>query len=991
MKTAHQNQPTPQTSVDVANKAYVDGAVTGGGMLIGGSVSGGTPGSLLFIATGPVLAQNNTNLFWDNVNGRLGVGTNLPGAVLDILGAGATSAIAFFGGSAAPVSVAGSGRIRFNESTNKFQISQNGAAYVDIATGAATMAIGASVTGATAGSVLFAATGPVLAQDNANFFWDNTNKRLGLGVTPTVTLDVVGRAQIVGSSAIALNVVTTFANDVVAYVRNHSTTGYSSIGFFDNVDAFQGYLGYSNGTSTVGPGNFNFYAIAGKAWNFWNSVDNNSGVTIAASGAGTVSIQMQNGSSAAVSAANTGSLIYNNTTHKFQVSLNGAAYVDLSTGAGGGSSIGGAVTGGTAGSVLFVATGPVLAQDNTNFFWDSTNKRLGIGTNAPGLSLNVTSAAAADVVGVHNTNAAGYSTTAYFDNTTPTAALKMSLGYANTSAADAKVKGRSFVHYEADLTFATTTSNNAYFNVGNGFVGIGVFDGTTTVPQTRLHVYGSDNPTIVRIQSTGAPGSGRFEFYSDPMTSANQWRPGYFQSEDEGSFTGSVVFYTNGTGSGAKFGTTEAARFTNGSIQLAAGSFATNSSASRGRIRYNESTQKIQTSLNTGAYFDLPQLAAALTTGSVPFSNSSGQLAQDNANFFWDATNTRLGIGTAAPGYQLDLRRGATTASQLHIRGGATSDDGGWLSSQAAGQLILSGGAAHNGTTWVPKATGASHIDVNTGQIEFYNDTGLTVGGTYNPTARAVLFGSNFNIGPTVADPAIRLRIEASASAAGIELGNGGSTAVSGANVGRLIYNSTGQKFQVSANTAAYLDVAILAAALTTGSVPFADASGHLAQNNTKLFWDNTNFRLGIGTATPAQALDVQGIINQKAHAAFTGSDSVRTTVAIQTVDATVTAIFTFAVPDNTVFGLKWDIACRDTAGVERALFGKAALVYRQAASAATIQGTEVTNRDIHTNPSLSSNVAVSGNNVQITVTGLAATTINWVATVYYQAVSGNT
>jgi hypothetical protein len=42
--------------------------------------------------------------------------------------------------------------------------------------------------------------------------------------------------------------------------------------------------------------------------------------------------------------------------------------------------------------------------------------------------------------------------------------------------------------------------------------------------------------------------------------------------------------------------------------------------------------------------FNLP----ALTSGSVLFSNGT-TIAQDNANFFWDDTNNRLGIGTATP------------------------------------------------------------------------------------------------------------------------------------------------------------------------------------------------------------------------------------------------------------------------------------------------------------------------------------------------------
>ena len=42
----------------------------------------------------------------------------------------------------------------------------------------------------------------------------------------------------------------------------------------------------------------------------------------------------------------------------------------------------------TSGSVLF-SNGTTIAQDNSNFFWDDTNDRLGIGTNAPASSLNI--------------------------------------------------------------------------------------------------------------------------------------------------------------------------------------------------------------------------------------------------------------------------------------------------------------------------------------------------------------------------------------------------------------------------------------------------------------------------------------------------------------------------------------------------------------------------------------------------------------------------
>ena len=46
----------------------------------------------------------------------------------------------------------------------------------------------------------------------------------------------------------------------------------------------------------------------------------------------------------------------------------------------------------------------------------------------------------------------------------------------------------------------------------------------------------------------------------------------------------------------------------------------------------------------------------------------------------------------------------------------------------------------------------------------------------------------------------------------------------------------------------------------TTGSIVFQGSSSFLSQNNTNLFWDNTNLRLGIGTNTPTSAIQVVGI-----------------------------------------------------------------------------------------------------------------------------------
>jgi hypothetical protein len=56
----------------------------------------------------------------------------------------------------------------------------------------------------------------------------------------------------------------------------------------------------------------------------------------------------------------------------------------------------------TSGSVIFATTGGQLSQDNSNLFWDNTNKWLGIGT-APSSPLDIHSSAAASMLALNNT------------------------------------------------------------------------------------------------------------------------------------------------------------------------------------------------------------------------------------------------------------------------------------------------------------------------------------------------------------------------------------------------------------------------------------------------------------------------------------------------------------------------------------------------------------------------------------------------------------
>ena len=55
--------------------------------------------------------------------------------------------------------------------------------------------------------------------------------------------------------------------------------------------------------------------------------------------------------------------------------------------------------------------------------------------------------------------------------------------------------------------------------------------------------------------------------------------------------------------------------------------------------------------------------ASNLTTvGAVPYVSATGVLNQDASVFFWDAANNRIGIGTNAPAFALDVSGSASTA-----------------------------------------------------------------------------------------------------------------------------------------------------------------------------------------------------------------------------------------------------------------------------------------------------------------------------------------
>jgi hypothetical protein len=78
--------------------------------------------------------------------------------------------------------------------------------------------------------------------------------------------------------------------------------------------------------------------------------------------------------------------------------------------------------------------------------------------------------------------------------------------------------------------------------------------------------------------------------------------------------------------------------------------------------------------------------------------------------------------------------------------------------------------------------------------------------------------------------------------------------------------------------------------AFTAGSVVFAGASGVYSQDNSNLFWDDTNNRLGVGTTSPGSSIETTGAVAAASvKLKSTGGGSVTLTTPSTATDYTAT------------------------------------------------------------------------------------------------------
>ncbi len=204
---------------------------------------------------------------------------------------------------------------------------------------------------------------------------------------------------------------------------------------------------------------------------------------------------------------------------------------------------------GLVGSFSFVLSMPVLVSGQNTF---PSTGNVGIGTATPLAPLHINSAGNTGEIISSSGGIAGLELRGTGPSTIPMITLSNPDKYLYTG-----------IYMDKDGNLRFICPGVSFTSTKTGLFGIG-----TLFPKSLLHLNTTNKDAILRLQSNnnGAFGSASVEFWSDPTTSPNEWRPGGIQSFDKGGFVGGLKFYTNGSGSDSKTSMKEAMEITDGKV-----------------------------------------------------------------------------------------------------------------------------------------------------------------------------------------------------------------------------------------------------------------------------------------------------------------------------------------------------------------------------------------------------------------------------------------
>lgn len=254
----------------------------------------------------------------------------------------------------------------------------------------------------------------------------------------------------------------------------------------------------------------------------------------------------------------------------------------------------------SSGSVVFINSSNDLAQDNANFFWNNTSKRLGLGTAAPTDKLNLYDATSGPLINLQGL-AANYrglkiSTTGSVEN-----------WFAGANASN------NFVVRRGGTTDDLT--------INNGKVGVGV-----SSPAKTLDVAGDIKLSGLIFDSAGtAPNSGQLL----SNTGSNvKWIDPAFMAD-----AGNNYFYAT---KNIRIGNTGTVNQATGVGDLYV--------QNKLEVDGNTYLQSLNATTITATGLNI----TGFPTGVVPFQGATG-LTYDASNLFWDNTSKHLGLGTSTP------------------------------------------------------------------------------------------------------------------------------------------------------------------------------------------------------------------------------------------------------------------------------------------------------------------------------------------------------
>jgi hypothetical protein len=183
--------------------------------------------------------------------------------------------------------------------------------------------------------------------------------------------------------------------------------------------------------------------------------------------------------------------------------------------------IGGTVTSGTTGSVLFINPTATLAQDNANLFWDDTNNRLGIGNAAPTTTLDITGTLRVSAGSTFNGSVTTNSIVTFNDIIGIGGVVTQ-----NNLNISRQITGATIAHgiqLNSSINPASVTNSGRYYNAaGNTLAGTlpelvyyraaqGTFTGTVT------------NQYVFYVAASVIGATSNYGFYGDIPAAANRW------------------------------------------------------------------------------------------------------------------------------------------------------------------------------------------------------------------------------------------------------------------------------------------------------------------------------------------------------------------------------------------------------------------------------------------------------------------------------------